>query len=776
MQLNRLTALVALCFSLILTGFVQAQETGGVKGFVYDEETREPVIFTNVLLSGTTYGTPTDANGFYAISKVPPGDYTLMVIGIGMDTLQMPIKIEAGKIKNENLYPKQSNVELGTVTVSADKSEAQSEVRMSVVTITPAEITSIPAVGGDADFAQYLQVIPGVVSTGDQGGQLYIRGGSPIQNKILLDGMIIYNAFHSIGLFSVFDADIMRSADVYTGGFGAEYGGRISSIMDITTRDGSKKRFGGKVSLSTFGAKAFVEGPLKKPKNKNDGSTSFILSTKTSYLDQTSKSIYSYADSNGLPYNFFDIYGKISFSGPAGSKLDLFGFNFQDNAEYSNGTKLNWRNYGGGGRFILLPKTSSAIIDGNFAYSNYLIGMDEANNRKRESGISGFNMGLNTTYFLGSNEVKFGVDIVGFNTNFTFNNAFNRVIEQSENNTEIGLFFKYKWRIGKLVIDPSFRLQWYASLSQISPEPRLGLKYNLTDDIRIKAAAGMYSQNLIAANSDRDVVNLFYGFLSGPESIQGQFTDKNGKTSDVNSNLQKANHFILGAEWDILKGLTFNIEGYYKQFTQLININRNKIYDDTPENSDKPDILKKDFIVETGDAYGVDFAIKYDYKRLYLWAVYSLAQVDRWDGLQEYHPVFDRRHNVNFVAAYTFGKNLDWEVNVRYNFGSGFPFTQTQGFYEQINFSSGLDQDYTTSNGDLGIHYSEINQGRLPSYSRLDANVKKKFTLGANSILEINVGVTNALNRDNIFYFDRVTYTRVDQLPIMPNAAISLSF
>ena len=130
--------------------------------------------------------------------------------------------------------------------------------------ITPKDLEMIPTIGGEADLAQYLQIVPGVVFTGDQGGQLYIRGGSPVQNKVLLDGMIVYSPFHSIGLFSVFDTDIIRNTDVYTGGFNAEYGGRISSIMDIKTRDGNKKTFEGKLSANTFGSKLLMEDILTR--------------------------------------------------------------------------------------------------------------------------------------------------------------------------------------------------------------------------------------------------------------------------------------------------------------------------------------------------------------------------------------------------------------------------------------------------------------------------------------------------------------------------------
>jgi len=141
---------------------------------------------------------------------------------------------------------KPSSQMLQAVQVDAEGQRRVQETRTSVITITPKDMAMMPSIGGSPDFAQYLQILPGIVSTGDQGGQLYVRGGTPIQNMLLLDGMLIYNPFHSIGLFSVFDTEIISTADVYTGGFGAEFGGRISSVMDIKTRDGNKKRVAGK--------------------------------------------------------------------------------------------------------------------------------------------------------------------------------------------------------------------------------------------------------------------------------------------------------------------------------------------------------------------------------------------------------------------------------------------------------------------------------------------------------------------------------------------------
>lgn len=768
-MLRWIQSIIFLLFSLGL--FAQS---GTIRGFVYDKDSGEPLIFINVFLKGTQIGGSTDVNGYYSITKIPPGDYTLTIQAMGYGTVEEAVSIKNGQILNRKLYTASQAKTLATFEVSADKIEAQNEVKMSVQKITPKEIDKLPSIGGEPDIAQYMQVLPGVVFTGDQGGQLYIRGGSPVQNKVMMDGMIVYNPFHSIGLFSVFDTDIIRNADIYTGGYGAEYGGRISSIMDITTKDGNQNEFQGNASLTTFGAKLNAEIPLLKPKKVGGSSISSILSAKHSYLDQSSKVVYNYIDSNGLPFSFTDLYGKLTFSGENGSKANIFGLYYDDHVSYQAISDLNWKNYGAGGNFILIPSGSPVLIQGNLAYSSYQITLKEANLQDRTSAINGFNGGLNFTYFMGDDEIKYGLEIVGFTTDYYVTNPANRVIQQQESTTELAGFVRYKKKFGKLVIDPSLRLHYYASLGTPSLEPRIGAKINVTDNLRFKAAAGMYSQNLIAANSDRDVVNLFNGFLSGPSNLQDELVNADRTTKEITHSLQKANHFIIGTEIDFTRRINVNIEAYYKKFTQVTNLNRNKIFDESA--SDQPDILKKDFLVETGDAYGCDIVINYDLTDANLYAVYSIGKVTRWDGVQTYAPVFDRRHNVNLVGSYKFGPSRLWEFDVRWNMGSGFPFTQTLGFYEQYTFQDGTDSDVVTSNGDIGIVYDDLNGGRLPFYHRLDVTVKREFVLSVNSTMEANVGITNAYNRQNIFYFDRVNYERVNQLPFMPSAGVNVNF
>jgi hypothetical protein len=761
--------LLTIC--LLAAVITASAQTGTVRGFVFNKKNGEPVIFTNVFLKGTTMGVQTDVNGFYSITKVPAGDYLIAVSAINFDSVSQKITVKANQIVQQNLYLKEKELLLKEFEISGDKDNEQTRVGASVTTITTKEMNKLPTIGAEPDLAQYLQVLPGVTFTGDQGGQLYIRGGSPIQNKVLLDGMIIYNPFHSIGLFSVFDTDVIRNVDVYTGGFGAEYGGRVSSIMKITTKDGDKKGIHGKVSASPFVSKVQLEGPLKKQKENSAAGSSFMVSGRTSYLKESADLFYPYVDTAGLPFNFTDLYGKLSFSGENGSKLGLSAFNFRDKVKYRSLQDLNWNTYGVGTSFVLIPNNSGFVFDGSMSYSDYQITLDEASRPSRNSRISGFNLGLNFKYFFGKNDLQWGVETIGFSTDYTFFNEVNREIKQEENTSELGLYMRYKAIIGKLVLEPSFRLQYYASLAEASPEPRIGAKLNVTNNFRLKGAAGMYSQNLIAGVSDRDVVNLFYGFLSAPENSPSQF-----KGEDVDSKLQKARHFILGFESNLTKHLTLNAEAYYFNFNQLTNINRNKLYDDIPANADKPAVYKSDYILERGQSQGVDVVLKYEYKRLYVWAVYSLMKVTREDELIEYSPVWDRRHNVNFLVSYTFGKKLDWEMNVRWNYGSGFPFTQTQGFYENINLSGDLGSNFTTSNGTLGTAYGQLNNGRLPDYHRLDMNLKKTIVTGERSLLEFTAGATNVYNRENIFYFDRIKFERINQLPILWNLGANFKF
>lgn len=760
-MLKQYITLICLLFSLS----VFSQKAAILRGNIYDKSNGQPIPYANIILKGTSLGTSTDLNGFFQINNVSVGEQTLFVSFIGYDSIETKVSITEGGIVYKSFYLTEAAKNLETVEISAKKEQARTTTQVSKITVTQKQIKTLPSTGGAPDIAQYLPVLAGVVSTGDQGGQIYIRGGSPVQNKILLDGMTIYNPFHSIGFFSVFETETIRSVDVLTGGFNAQYGGRVSAVVDIKTKEGNKKRMSGLVSGSPFQAKALIEGPLLKLKDDNGTSISFILTGKKSLLPQTSQSLYNYAardTANGLPFDYSDVYGKVSLVAANGSKLNIFGFNFKDGVNYTNIADLNWSNKGYGANFSLIPTGMKMIVGGNLAISQYNISLQEKDPTPRLSGVKSFNAGLDFTIFGNNSELKYGLDLSGFSTDLAFSSPLGFTYKQNENTTELAGFVNFRKTMNRLVIEPSLRVHSYTALGETVLEPRFAAKLNASNRVRFKLSGGLYSQNLISTVSEKDVVNLFVGYISGPEE---QFY-KPGTNEVVNSRLQKAIHFIGGLEIDVNKNMELNIEAYTKNYTQLIDINRFKTKFTDPN-----------YISETGKAYGLDLTAKYEKNGVYVWATFSHAYVNRYDGVQTYPTNFDRRNNVNLLASYTFGAKKSWELAARWNYGSGFPFTLTQGFYSNFNFQNGISTDVLKGNPDLGVIYSDKrNSGRLPDYHRMDISLKKQIAFTKYVKMEIVASATNVYDRKNIFYFDRIRFQRVDQLPILPSLAATLHF
>lgn len=768
---------------ITLIGFTTFAQDFSIRGFVYDDSSMEPIGEMKVKLlrldSTVISGAFTDNNGGFLIPKLAKGSYIL--------------KIEAGRFNKafvnvnmtdkDKIYDVQFKLVRNTqnvkeVVVSIDSKEKKNEVLIGTLKYNQKSLDRIPSHGGENDIVGAISVTPGVVTTGDQGGQLYVRGGTPIQNKVLLDGMTIYNPFHSIGFFSIFETELVKTVDVYTGGFESKYGGRVSSVMDITYRDGNRREFGGRVSASPFLAKMVLEGPIGKVTKEKAAPGSYVFSAKHSLLDYTSKSLYPKVnDGNGLPFNFTDLYGKVTFNGDGGTKVSAFGFHNQDSVNYDI-ANLRWDASGGGVNFLMVPSGSPLFIRGHVNGSNYQTTFAETAQEPRYSKIGGFDLGFDFSYFLkNESEMNYGFNINGFNTEFVTYNEAKRRIEAINFTTEIGSYFNYRLIKRRWVIQPGLRVQVYASLNTISPEPRLGLKYNATENLRFKFSGGRFSQNFTSASSDKDVVNLFNGLLSAPTNVQEDFVTQFQNVKNTKNGLQYAWHAILGMEFDLGKYWSFNVEGYYKYFSQLSNINQNKLYDDVSQFELIDDVFKKDFIIETGQSYGFDFLAKYSKDRLFFWAVYSYGKNTRWDGFANYAPVFDRRHNVNLVGSYLFGKEKNYELNIRWNLGSGLPFTPTAGYYQGENFSEGVTTDYVTNNPSaITTLLGTFNSQRLPYYHRLDITFKKQFNFKNKDVMEIIASITNVYNRNNIFYVNRITSEKIYQFPILPSFGLNYKF
>ncbi|MEZ4909161.1 MAG: TonB-dependent receptor, partial [Saprospiraceae bacterium] len=358
--------------TFIIIGSITAQQSS-IRGNIYDDETGEEIIYANVILDEGKATANSDLQGFFTFNNLEPGVHTIKISYIGYLTYEKTFDLKAGKSIYEKILLKTEGVKLQSIDISAKKQQRTTETQISKIQISQKQLKALPAIGGEADIVQYLQVMPGIISTGDQGGQIYIRGGSPVQNKITLDGLTIINPFHFIGSFSVFETEAIQNVDVLTGGFNAEYGGRISAIVNIKTKDGNKKEVKGKVSANPFLAKALIEGPLIKMKENNPFNASFLITAKKSLIDKTAPVLYPWVNENdslNMPFQFQDLYGKLSLDLGGGSKINAFGFNFTDKYLNPSVSDISWSNTGGGLDFRIVPGASNLIVDALFGYSS----------------------------------------------------------------------------------------------------------------------------------------------------------------------------------------------------------------------------------------------------------------------------------------------------------------------------------------------------------------------------------------------------------------------
>ncbi|MCE3007702.1 MAG: TonB-dependent receptor [Bacteroidetes bacterium] len=772
-------------FLLLLLGclYTSAWGQNTIRGTVFDEE-GQPVAGAAVLIVEQQRGTYTNTEGIFSIDKLPNGSFTLQVLFFGYDTLQQSLTLANGEIRTSSLYLTPYSLE--SIEVQAGQKIDRNRPDIGLVRIEAKDIQRLPSLGLP-DLSQYLQVVPGVVFTGDQGGQLYIRGGTPVQNLALLDGNQIYNPFHSLGLFSVFDTEVLQDVQVYSAGFPARYGGRISSVMDISTRSGSFRQHKAKLNLNSISSGLLVEGPIggRRAGQGGLGTVSYLLSARTLYLDRVSQAGQPYRYTNdtiGLPFSFLDLYGKLTL-GNGANRLSLSGFRQQDQVDYNFPTSYRWYSQGGGAEFQVLPNQTNLILSGSVGVSNYNSEQKEAEARlARTSSIGGFNSRLNFSYILNTvNQFDMGLQLQGFRTEFAYTNELDLSVESQDNNTEFAYYATYRQvfrtkRTGangeteyfsRFVLEPGLRLHYYNDHSYLSIEPRLSSKLNF-EGFSLQGSWGLFTQNIVSTTSDLDVVALFQGYASAPPARA------NGV---LNTPLQAATHYLLGLELDFIRNTSLKLEGWYKDFRQVTNLNRRRFFPEDPA-----------WITEVGEAYGADLSVRYQPKGgLYLYATYGWAYNERDDFSQTYNPVWDRRHTFNLVASYTRGNVANrvgskilgkrWEFSARCTGGSGFPFTQTQGAYEELNFlNNGSQSNVANQNGRLGVVLADdLNGARLPDYLRFDLSVKRRFRVGAASLLELNANALNVLDRDNIFYFDRVRYVRVDQLPFIPTLGVSLS-
>ncbi|MEL6445632.1 MAG: TonB-dependent receptor [Bacteroidota bacterium] len=737
---------------------VQAQPiTNSVRGFVTDEENGLALpgatvgLFSLANPNATPTQTVTDGDGVFQLVGRFAGRYTLRVSFVGYETSIDTLLLGQQSFVNVTvaLVPGQT---LGEVQVEADGGAASVEAGRQ--SIRPQDLARIPTPDLSGDLASYLQALPSVVAVGDRGGGLYVRGGTPPQNLVLMDGALVYQPFHIVGFFSAFPEDLVANTEFYAGGFGARYSGRIASVLDVTMREGNYQRFAGSGSASPFLLSAQAEGPI------TPGVLSVIGSVRASVIEQTG-SLYG----EDLPLRFGDVYVKLTRAEAETGRCSLTGLYTFDEGQVDprdpDGDVFGWNNAALGGRCVLLPRNVPYEFETSASVSYVSNSVGTSARPERESSALLFNAEAHLTHLRPRLRLSGGLFTRTDDLNYRLGGQFVGISADEKRLLASGGYVEAEWQASYgLTLQPGLNITTFYGDYPASLEPRIRMNWQpwgVDGPTQISGAAGVYRQTVNGISDERDAGSVFLAWLPNPLAEE-QDPDNAINVSDEPA---EALHAMVGIQQQI-GPFKLVAEGYGKRLRNLAVPIWSALARFTTS-----------LTPAEGTVYGIDARLEWQRGPFYAFVGYGLAETeytiqqaplsgDGPVGPQTYNPPHDRRHQVNALASLELG---GFEASVRWQYGSGLPFTRPFGFDTYVPFFPL--PDVTETFGIPRVLYREPFNGRLPAYHRLDVSVSRTFEFGPGD-LSVQVGAINVYDRANLFYFDIFTVRRVDQLPLLP--------
>ena len=731
-----LAALAALAFAA-----TAAAQTGTVRGFITDVADGQPLIGVNVLASneaGEGRGAATDVDGFYSIPDLRSGTYVIRVTYVGYETLYDTLQVTEGT-ELHSYALRQSAADLGGVDVSADRPGGAANVTAGLQRIQPQDIELVPSPDISGDLANYLTTLPSVVTSGDQGGQLFIRGGEPSQNQVRLDGIPLYQPFHLLGFYSAFPSDIVSGVDFSAGGYGARYGGFLSSVLDVTARTGNKRAFEANGAASPFMVSVGAEGPVA------GDDVSVMVSGRRAVVEPVGSQIVG----RDLPFQFSDVFGKVHARLSDDSQISFTGIHTADDGVVGDPAspgvaRLRWTNTGGGLRLLYLPQQFDLTADVVLSYS--LHDMQQGDDTLgRASSIERVGAEFQLTHTTRLAVINFGGSLEAFSLDAALEGLFSDFRTDKQTVTEVAGYVEPEITLGPLELRPGLRLTTAPSERAVFVEPR-GRAVLTVGAHRLSAAAGRYHQALVGLSDRRDATSLFTAWTSSPD----------GRTPT-------GTHLIGGYKVRPAAGVDVGVEVFYKTFDNL-SVGE---FSSTPAFTTQ--LRRAD-----GAAAGGDARLELNGALGSLSVTYALTSVRYrtsspaytvYYGAEElaYRPGHDRRHQVSvFGGTEIRGVNL----TARWQYGSGLPFSQALGFDRFVYIGDGP-IDPLTDGGEPRVIYDQPFAARLPTYHRFDVSVDRQFEVGPATVTA-QVGLINAYDRRNLLAFDIFTLKRTDQLPLFP--------
>jgi hypothetical protein len=699
-------------FLTIATISVFGQKKFTVSGTIKDKATGEQLIGATVRIKELPQsGTSTNSYGFYSISA-PKGEYTLLFTYIGYETLAQKTSLTQSLEINISLG---SKTELTEVVINGNKpnNDNIASPQMGVEKLNMAQINQVPVVLGEKDILKTLTLLPGVKSAGEANTGFYVRGGASDQNLILLDEATVYNASHFFGFFSTFNSDAIKDVSLYKGGMAAEYGGRLSSVLDIKMNEGNNKEYTVQGGLGLIASRIKVEGPLVRDKG------SFMLSARRTYIDFFLKAS-SDTTIKGSSIYFYDINAKANYHFNDKNAIYISGYFGKDVLALKNTFGTNWGNSTGTMRFNHLFNnrlfSNTSLIFSNY---NYVVqSLQPNNNFKATSQITDINLKEDLQYSLGNNTLKFGLNVLHHtiapgDISTTSTSSFNSKSIEKRYGFENAAYISDEWKASnKLTFLYGLRLSGLFLLgpgtfktydaagntttttiydsgagvkNYINLEPRFSGGYQLNDETSVKASYNRNTQNIHLLNNTTSATPTSLYVMSS-NNVKPEIADQVSTGWFKNF---KDNTYEFSAEI-YYKWLQHQID--YKNGAQLIG------------NKDVESLLT----YGSGRAYGLELFLKKKYGRFNGWLGYTLSKTElRFDAINNgnYYPARqDRTHDLSLVGIYQL--NRRWTFSSVFVYGTGNAVTYPTGKYNV--------------GGVTTFSYSERNGYRLPASHRLD--------------------------------------------------------
>lgn len=756
-----------------------------ISGYIRDAENGENLIGATIQKKGTTIGTVSNSFGFYSLT-LPPGEVTVLISFVGYQAMERTIDLSEDVRLNLDLT---AGATLDEVVITAEEQIEQSP-QMSTIDVPIEQIKALPVLMGEADILKTLQLLPGIQSGTEGSSGVYVRGGGPDQNLILLDGVPVYNVSHLFGFFSVFNPDAINKVNVVKGGFPARYGGRLSSVIDISMKEGNNQKFSGEGSIGLISSKLTLEGPIGQNKK-----TSFIVSGRRTYIDLLTRPIIR-ASTDGEEtggYYFYDLNGKVNHQFSDNDRLYLSFYNGYDkgfgksNYKYNDGLSeveskesfgLGWGNTIAAARWnhVFNPKLF-ANLSGTFSHYKFRIFSEyedimtnsdgkEVSNEfiQYYSGVNDFSLKADFDYLpTPTHNLKFGLSathhqfnpgIFGYDTNSE--DQQDTVINSSQTQAmefytyaedDINLTAQLRGNVGAHYSSFLVNDQYYHSL-----QPRISLRYLVSSDLSIKASYATMAQYIhLLTNSG----------IGLPTDLWVPATDR--------VKPQTSWQVALGAAKTI-EGYEFSVETYYKEMDNLIEYEEGSSFFNL--GTDWQDKITSG----SGTSYGAEFLIQKKTGKFSGWLGYTLSWTNRTfpelNFGKTYPYKYDRRHDLSVVGVYQFSKRFS--ASATWVYGTGNAMTLPQSSYQ------GQVGQYYWSNEI--VNYGSRNGYRMAAYHRLDIGLtwtKEK----EKSTRSWSFGAYNVYNRRNPFYIDEGYDNNGDKhfyqyslFPIIPYLRYSFKF